>query len=76
MKFSKQELTLLMDALTAVLDKFESELAEQESILFDGIERGEDTEETEGYISLLDENIRVHQNLLDKLEALREGSYY
>lgn len=76
MKFSKQELTLLMDALTATLDKFESELAEQESILFDGIERGEDTEETEGYISLLGENIRVHQNLLDKLEALREGSYY
>lgn len=76
MKFSKQELTLLMDALSATIDKFENELAEQESILFDGIERGEDTEETEGHISLLDENIRIHQNLLDKLEALREGSYY
>lgn len=76
MKFSKHELTLLMDALTATLDKYENELAEQESILFDGIERGEDTEETEGHISLLDENIRIHQNLLDKLEALREGSYY
>lgn len=76
MKFNKQELRLMMELVADKLSKVENELSIQQDMLFDAIERGEETEEINYRINELDELLGNYAEIYNKLEALKVGVRY
>lgn len=76
MKFSKQELSLIIELLEAKIRELENQLAYQADIIFDMEERGEDTTEPYYRLNELEGQIDTYYTIQDKLEELKEGNRY